>query len=66
MLYINFKKFFQILFYEHIHISILSIALILFLLMVVVGYTVRLIRQKTKSFMLSLKKTIILLQQAKS
>ena len=50
MLYINFKKFFQILFYEHIHISILSIALILFLLMVVVGYTVRLIRQKNKKF----------------
>ena len=50
MLYINFSKFFQLLFHEHIHISILSIALILFLLMVVVGYTVRLIRQKNKKF----------------
>lgn len=48
MLYINFRKFFQILFYGHIHISILSIALILFLLMIVVGYMVRLIRQKNK------------------
>ena len=50
MLYINFKKFFQILFYEHIHISILSIALILFLLIIVVGYMVRLIHKNKKKF----------------
>lgn len=50
MLYINFSKFFQLLFYGHIHISILSITLILFLLIIVVGYMVRLIRQKNKKF----------------
>ena len=66
MLYINFSKFFQLLFHEHIHISILSIALILFLLIIVVGYMVRLIHKNKKSLMLSLKKTTILLQKAKS
>ena len=50
MLYINFSKFFQLLFHGHIHISILSIALIQFLLIMVVGYMVRLIRQKNKKF----------------
>ena len=50
MLYINFSKFFQLLFHGYIHISILSIALILFLLMIVVGYMVRLIRQNSKKF----------------
>ena len=50
MLYINFSKFFQLLFHEHIHISILSIALILFLLIIVVGYMVRLIHKNKKKF----------------